>query len=381
MQLSSHRLPSRAGAFGLRRSLRRRQPACVPSSRDEQSPDNLSAALAPLVDQLAGVQHQLGAMQQLQVVMQHQLAGVQQQQVVMQQQQVVMQQQLAGVQQQQAATLASTQRTEARLGLLFEENVRAVVAATFGGAYAESALVESLHDAARLLPLGKVAPEEIAEQASLALVDAELPRLLLLRCERAAFRKAERSGAVAAARCEAAGPWLDADGGVRVAAMEACLSACGDVALATLARKLRETVGKPREEQAALLRSRTGPGVACLLAASCPAATAGEDDLPGESFQLDTRGRTEFLKAGALLLDVGEIKSGLDYAAAVPQLGRALNALRWMAATCCGCDAACAQLVGRLFVPRSLVSAAAVDAQQAELALATYDFVLHVHAL
>lgn len=224
---------------------------------------------------------------------------------------------------------------------------------------------------------------DAAKQASRVLVGTGVPRKLLQLCERAAFRRAEERGAEAAARCEEAGPWLSADGNVRLAAMETCLSASGDAALATLARKLRRTVGKSAEEQAIHLLSRDGPGVACLLAASRPAAAAtGDDDLPGELFELDVQGRREFKEGGAVFAaDVGEIKAGMDYATAVPQLGRALSALRWMAATCCGCDAERAQLTGHLFAPRSQVKSAASDPQQVELALSTYGFQLYVHAL
>ena len=290
-----------------------------------------------------------------------------------------MQQQQAVMLEQGTRTLASVLRTEACLGHLFEADVRVSVATKFGAAYAEPALVGSLFDAARLLPLDLEAAARAAERASHALVDIGTSRELLLRCERAASQRAEKRGSEAAARCEVAGPWLAADGSVQVAAMETCLKASGDVALATLARKLRKSVGLPPEEQAAFLLSRGGPGVACLLAASFPTSS---DDLPGESFQLDASGRLEFWEGGAVLMaDVGEIKSGMDYATAVPQLGRALDALRWMATTCCGCDAARALLVGRLFVPRSQVDVVTADAQQVELASSQYGFQLHVHAL
>ena len=301
--------------------------------------------------------------------MQQQLAGVLQQQTAMQEQ-------LATVQ-------SSTFRTEASLAHLFEADVRTSVATEFGRDYAEAALIQSLFDAACLLPLRGSAPSDAAKRASRALVDAGVPLALLLRCERSASRRAEERGAEAAARCEEAGRWLDADGSLRVAAMEVCLIACGDVALSILARKLRTTVGKSAEEQADLLLDPAGPGVACLLAASRPVtAAAGDDDLAAESFELDAQGLRELGEAGAVFnADVGEIKAGMDYATAVPQLGRALCALRWMAATCLGCDAARARLKGRLFVPRSQVKVTAADPQQVQLALSTYNFDLYVHAL
>ena len=333
---------------------------------------------------LAEMQQQLSGVQQQQAGMQQQLAGVQQQQAGMQQQLAGVQQQQAGMQKQLDAVQASTSRTEARLGHLFEADVRTSVASSCGTEYAKPALVKSLHDLASLLPLGKVDVTNAAEKASRVLVDANMPLKLLHVCERVALRRAEQRGAEAAACCEKAGKWVGEDSSVRVEAMEACLSACGDTALATLARKLRKAVGESPEEQVADLRSDDGPGLACLLAASRPAAAGGadDDDLPGESFQLDASGRREFRDDGAVLMaDVGEIKSSMNYATAVPQLGRALCALRWMAATCCGCDAARAQLTGRLFVPHSQVVLATADAQQVALARRVYGFQLHVHAL
>jgi len=309
--------------------------------RADLTPADLSAALQPLMDQQAAMQKQL------------------------------------------SSVLAATSRTDARVGHLFEANVRTSVAKELTSEYAEAALVQSLYDVACLLPLGGTPPLDAAKQASRALVDAGVPRKVLLRCERAARLRAEEHGAQAAARCEEAGPWLDADGSVRVTAMESCLSTCGDVALAILARKLRTVVGKSAEEQAALLLDPAGPGVACLLDASLQGTVAaGDDDLPGESFELDARGLTGLEEAGAVFTaDVGEIKAGMDYAIAVPQLGRALCALRWMAATCLGCDVQRARLKGRLFVPRSQVKVAAADPQQVQLALSTYGFELFVHAL
>jgi len=315
--------------------------------RAELTPDDLSAALKPLLEL-----------------------------------QAAMQQQQAALQQQQAATLASALRTEARLGHIFEAAVRAGVADRFGREYAEPAQISSLLEAASLLPLGVVAPQDAAERGSRALVTAAVPLELLLRCERVAALRAAKRGAEAPTRFAAAGPWLDADGSVRVAEMEAGLSASGDAALAILARKLREAVGKPPEAQAAFLLSRGGPGVACLLAASLPPGLLFDEYLPGESFQLDAIGRREFREGGAVLAaEVGEIQAGMDYAKAVPQLGRALCALSWMASTCCRCDSSRAALVGRLFVPRSQVDATAADVQQMELALSQYGYQLHLHAL
>ena len=132
------------------------------SLRAQLTPDDLSVALKPLVEQLAGVQQQQATMQNQLAGVQQQLAGVQQQQATMQQQQqATMQQQLDAVQ-------ASTSRTEARLGYLFEADVRTAVASTFGTDYAKPALVESLRDVASLLPLGGVDATEAAAQASRA---------------------------------------------------------------------------------------------------------------------------------------------------------------------------------------------------------------------
>jgi len=117
-------------------------------TRAELTPADLTAALKPLVEQLATVQQQQTAMQQQQTSMQQQLTTIQ----------------------------TSTSRSEARLGHLFEANVRSSVANTFGRDYAEVALVESLHDVACLLPLRGAETLAAAKQASCALVAAGVPR-------------------------------------------------------------------------------------------------------------------------------------------------------------------------------------------------------------
>ena len=279
-------------------------------------------------------------------------------------------------------------RLEASQAHLYDESVRSGVASCFGHDFALPARVRSLDEAVTLLLLDRradmlVSSVPASEAASFAMADAGLPLLLFRRCERVA---AALGGA--AAPC---GAWLCADGSVDGAAVEAALAAAGDTALAVAARKLRSALGLDRDATAARLRARDGPGMVCLVAAALPEKYMSQhgDALPGEQIQLDAAGRITRKDGGGgssvLVADVGVIKRNLNvnaYATAVHQLGVALALLRWLAATCFGCDAGCAELTGRLFVPRSVVGDAYEDdARQCERARLEYGYMLCVDAM
>ncbi len=73
-------------------------------------------------------------------------------------------------------------------------------------------------------------------------------------------------------------------------------------------------------------------------------------------------------------IDVGEVKSSLDCATAVSQLGLCLQVLKWVVMSLLWRDSV--HLVGRLVVPKAKCKVAWVDAQQRDEAYKTWGFQL-----
>lgn len=102
--------------------------------------------------------------------------------------------------------------------------------------------------------------------------------------------------------------------------------------------------------------------------------------VPSEVMELDLRGRMQVAKNGRFAyIDTGEIKSSVDYAKAVEQLGLRLGVLRWLVCACCGVAEAEIRLVGRLFVPKHTLGSSYVEDQQQDKALREWGFSLYVH--
>ena len=116
-----------------------------------------------------------------------------------------------------------------------------------------------------------------------------------------------------------------------------------------------------------------GPGIMCAMYVSDPDSfPSARHIFPPDQVELDARGRLELGNTFGYI-DVGEIKSTADYSTAVPQLGRNLKLLRWMAETLfTDADVRC---VGRLFVP----SGEPTDSQQQQIALDRWNYSLYVH--
>ena len=127
-----------------------------------------------------------------------------------------------------------------------------------------------------------------------------------------------------------------------------------------------------------------GAGLMCVFAAAHPQRFLQKQPdrmyLPSEVMELDLRGRLHVAKKGGFAdIDMGEIKSSVDYAKAVERLGLRLGVLRWLVCACCGVADAQVKLVGRLFVPEYTLGSQYVDDQQQDMALHVWGYSLYVH--
>lgn len=118
------------------------------------------------------------------------------------------------------------------------------------------------------------------------------------------------------------------------------------------------------------------PRTAALHAAAAmqPAGSTAEKQaklnwkkvLPSRELEFDVQGSIEVVGDQALI-DIGEIKTRLDYGQAVPQLGQRLVVLRWLLHVCRGIPLDKVMMLGRLFVLHR--GSGAADAQQCKKAL------------
>ena len=102
--------------------------------------------------------------------------------------------------------------------------------------------------------------------------------------------------------------------------------------------------------------------------------------MPSEVLDFDARGRMEVARGGAYI-DTGEVKTSLDYAKGVEQLGIRLGVLRKMVEVCCHVPNQQVRLVGRLFVSKHGGDRVHVDELQRERALKEWDYSLYSHLI
>lgn len=98
---------------------------------------------------------------------------------------------------------------------------------------------------------------------------------------------------------------------------------------------------------------------------------------PPNELELDMQGYIELHAASKATIDVAEVKSSADYAAAVPQLGIRLNVLAWAVEACYSIPRSEMTLNGRLFVPRR--AAAGLDLDQRDLAKRAWGYSLRLY--
>ena len=118
-----------------------------------------------------------------------------------------------------------------------------------------------------------------------------------------------------------------------------------------------------------------GAGILCALAASNQVCYL-ERWWPAEELQIDLRGNLEFFdphgESPVAYINIGEFKSGGQYKAAIPQMGRTLGLLRWAVSTLY--PSASVTCVGRLFA-----TGITPQPDQMDKALRDWGFSLYVH--
>ncbi|GAQ92972.1 hypothetical protein KFL_012300015 [Klebsormidium nitens] len=122
-------------------------------------------------------------------------------------------------------------------------------------------------------------------------------------------------------------------------------------------------------------------GILCLVAAAFPHIylTGQPKTCPSDELEIDCKGRMDIARDGSFAyIDLGEVKTRLDYATAVPQLGLRLGALKWFVCKACGAELEGVRLVGRLFVFEQGTQEFVDNAQRME-ASEKWGFSLYLH--
>ena len=137
-----------------------------------------------------------------------------------------------------------------------------------------------------------------------------------------------------------------------------------------------------------VLAEASGTGIMCAVAAAFPDLYLGqppgrrrsrpsEAPFPPDELEFDMQGCIELHNSSKATIDVAEVKTSLNYSAAIPQLGMRLGVLAWVVHSCYGVPFDSMTLTGRLFVPRH--QASRLDKQQRELAQEAWVFSARIH--
>ncbi|GAQ86582.1 hypothetical protein KFL_002980060 [Klebsormidium nitens] len=289
---------------------------------------------------------------------------------------------LADNQKQQQRTLEEQQRTlggqQRLLGGLVEDGARQQITKMLGEDYQRPLLARSLQDLALLLPEEAVhkssqskqvllGPLEKATLASTSLVEAGVPARLLGSLQ-------DGAGQVG---------WFRDDGTVNDSMLGRFIGTCPDAALKqTLGRLRRVLKLDKKDDRIQELLQCESAGILCLVAAAFPEAylTGRPGVMPSDELEIDCRGRIDIAQNGDFAyIDVGEVKTMLDYATSVPQLGLRLGALKWFVCNACGAKVEGVRLVGRLFVSKHGTKEEFADASQRDRASVEWGFSLYLH--
>jgi exonuclease VII small subunit len=263
------------------------------------------------------------------------------------------------------------------LGTLVEASAREQVRKMFGENYEKSLLARSLQDLALLLPEEAVhnsskakqvlkGPLERAVFVSRALVEAGIPEKLLISLQEGAGE----SG------------WLHEDGRLDRSSLGRFLGSTPNAALRSTIVRLRRVLQLEKvDDQVQELILCESAGILCLMAAAFPEIyLKGQPNIfPSDELEIDCKGRMDVARDGTFsYIDLGEVKTRLDYATAVPQLGLRLGALKWFVCKACGAQAEGVRLVGRLFVFQQGVEEF-VDLAQRDEASTKWGYSLYLH--
>jgi hypothetical protein len=148
--------------------------------------------------------------------------------------------------------------------------------------------------------------------------------------------------------------WVQADGSLDRRALGSFIGTTDNNALRSKLVRLRRVLElKTKEEQVEELISCESAGIMLLIAAAFPDMylTGRPGFMPSEEIELDCRGRMDVDKETSFAyIDTGQVKTRVDYATAVPQLGLRLGALKRFVCAACGTKEDGVRLVGRLIV-------------------------------
>lgn len=260
-----------------------------------------------------------------------------------------------------------------------EAQLRGAVGNMFGPEYSRPLLVRSLVDLAGLVPLASLASGALPNLAKEQKEDPDLQRIALakpaarkllearvpIRLMHVLYDVLKRSKQYP----QPQRPWFDSNGLLLESNLRHYLSSCGEAPLKEVLSKLRAAVAHTSEEAQVehLIRCQSA-GIICVVAAAFPSYYLEKGAksklelpvIPTRELDFDCKGRVEVgRKASFAVLDVAEVKVGLDYQKVVPQLGLRLGVIKWLVCECLGVEPATVNAIGRMFT-----SAAASDTHE-----------------
>ncbi|GAQ87184.1 hypothetical protein KFL_003360160 [Klebsormidium nitens] len=228
--------------------------------------------------------------------------------------------------------------------------------------YTEFAAQQTNLDQQRQL-LGTLVEASAREQG---LVEAGIPEKLLISLQEGAGE----SG------------WLREDGRLDRSSLGRFLGSTPNAALRSTIVRLRRVLQLEKvDDQVQELILCESAGILCLMAAAFPDIyLKGQPNVfPSDELEIDCKGRMDVARDGTFsYIDLGEVKTRLDYATAVPQLGLRLGALKWFVCKACGAQTEGVRLVGRLFVFQQGVEEF-VDLAQRDEASTKWGYSLYLH--
>lgn len=210
-------------------------------------------------------------------------------------------------------------------------------------------------------------PLEKATSASTSLIEADLPAKLLASLQ-------EGAGQVG---------WLHDDGTINQSNLGKFIGTCPDIALKQTLMRIRRVLELEEKDDRIqeLLRCESA-GILCLVATAFPETyLKGQPGvIPSDELEIDCRGRIDIAQNGEFAyMDVGEVKTMLDYATSVPKLDLRLGALKWFVCNACGANEDGVRSVGRLFVSKHGTKEEFADALQRDKASVEWGFSLYLH--
>lgn len=262
------------------------------------------------------------------------------------------------------------------IGNLVEGHGRSLARKFVGDEYVKGLLAQSLVDLTEMLP-NEFFWDEARASKSVKISRDVSSKILALKVPEQLLECASK-------KLKVPEPWV-VDNKVNNAALGAYIAACPDKSVQRSLTSLRDVITlESDEERIEALERRNSAGIMCLIAAAHPSrylssTTYPKFLFPPESLEFDFRGRLDVTQRGRFAtIDTGEVKTQLEYAKGIEQLGIRLGTLRWFVSSIVpDLEAERVHLLGRLFIPARKMSEADIEKVKEARDVWRYDLFLH----